>query len=422
MTHHSQRLWHPFADMAKVPGNELVLVRGDGAWLEDDAGMRYLDATASLWYCNVGHGRTELAEVAAAQMRELPAYSTFGHYANRPALELAERLTDIAPIEDAVAFLTTGGSDAVETAGKMTRRYWQLRGEPQRTVLVARSEAYHGMNAYGTSLAGIAPNAAGWGTLIPDVVHIPHDDPAALDRVLADQGDRIAAFIGEPVIGAGGVIPPADGYWERIQDACARAGILLIADEVITGYGRTGPWFGSERYGIRPDLVTSAKGLTSGYLPLGAVLAGPRVRDALWAEDAGMFRHGYTYSGHAAACAVAIANLDIIEREGLRDRVRALEPVLARVLGELEREPLVEATRTAGLLGAVQIDADARAAQPGLVDGIVGELQADGVLLRGLVGHSLQISPPFVISEDELELLGEKIAGALARVGVGAAA
>ena len=422
MTQHPQRLWHPFADMARVPGRELVLVRGEGAWLEDDGGNRYLDATASLWYANVGHGRTELAELAAAQMRELPAYSTFGHYANRPALELADRLSEIAPIDDAVVFLTTGGSDAVETAGKMARRYWQLRGEPQRTVLVARSEAYHGMNAYGTSLAGIAPNATGWGTLIPDVVHIPHDDPAALDRVLEDKGDRIAGFIGEPVIGAGGVIPPAEGYWDRIQDACVRAGILLIADEVITGYGRTGPWFGSERYGIRPDLVTSAKGLTSGYLPLGAVLCGPRVRDALWADDAGMFRHGYTYSGHAAACAVAIANLDIIEREGLRDRVRSLEPVLARVLGELEQEPLVEATRTAGLLGAVQLDAEARAAQPGLVDGVVGELQAGGVLLRGLVGHSLQISPPFVISEDEIELLGERIAGALQRMAVGAAA
>jgi putrescine aminotransferase len=325
-------------------------------------------------------------------------------------------------MEDAVVFLTTGGSDAVETAGKMARRYWQLRGKPQRTVLVARSEAYHGMNAYGTSLAGIAPNATGWGTLIPDVAHISHDDPAALDRVLSDEGERIAGFIGEPVIGAGGVIPPRDGYWERIQDACAKHGILLIADEVITGYGRTGPWFGSERYGIRPDLVTSAKGLTSGYLPLGAVLAGPRVRDVLWADGAGMFRHGYTYSGHAAACAVAIANLDIIEREGLRDRVRSLEPVLARVLGELEREPLVEATRTAGLLGAVQLDAAAREEQPGLVDRIVGELEADGVLLRGLVGHSLQISPPFVISADEIELLGERIAGALQRVSVGAAA
>ena len=422
MTEDPQRLWHPFAHMASVPGRELVLVRGEGAWLEDADGARYLDATASLWYCNVGYGRAELADVAAAQMRELPAYSTFGHYANRPALDLADRLAEIAPVPDAAVFLTTGGSDAVETAGKMARRYWQLRGEPQRTVLVARSEAYHGMNAYGTSLAGIATNAAGWGTLIPDVLHVPHDDAAALERVLAEQGERIAGFIGEPVIGAGGVIPPPDGYWERVQAACAAHDALLIADEVITGYGRTGPWFACERYGIRPDLVTTAKGLTSGYLPAGAVLVGPRVRDALWSDEAGVFRHGYTYSGHAAACAVALANLDIIEREGLRDRVRALEPVLARTLAELEREPLVEVTRTAGLLGAVQLSADARAEQPGLADRIVAELQDDGVLVRALVGHSLQISPPFVISEDEIALLGERIAGALQRIGVGAAA
>ena len=426
MTDHPQRLWHPFADMARVPGSELVLVRGEGSWLEDEQGRRYLDATASLWYANVGYGRTELADAAAAQMRELAAYSTFGIYANRPALELADRLAAIAPVPDAAIFLTTGGSDAVETAGKLARRFWQVRGEPQRTVLVARSEAYHGMNAYGTSLAGIAPNAAGWGTLIPDVVHVAHDDPAELERVLDERGDRIAAFIGEPVIGAGGVIPPADGYWERVQRACAAHDVLLIADEVITGYGRTGPWFACERFDIRPDIVTTAKGLTSGYLPLGAVLCGPRVRDCLWADGAGPFRHGYTYSGHAAACAVALANLDIIEREGLRDRVRALEPVLAGTVSQLESEPLVGATRSVGLLAAVELRADARAAVPDLADRLVATLQDDGVLVRGLVGHSLQISPPFVITEAEIRLLGEKIAGALQRVsaevGVGAGA
>ena len=417
MTEHPQRLWHPFADMARVPGRELVLVRGEGVWLEDDDGKRYLDATGSLWYCSVGYGRAELAEVAAAQMRDLAAYSIFGTYANRPALDLADRLAEIAPVPDAAVFLTTGGSDAVETAGKLARRYWQLLGERQRTVLVARSEAYHGMNAYGTSLAGITQNAAGWGVLIPDVIHVPHDDPAALEWVLAEQGTRIAAFIGEPVIGAGGVIPPPRGYWERVQDACAAHDVLVIADEVVTGYGRTGPWFASERFGIRPDLVTTAKGLTSGYLPLGAVLCGSRVRDALWTESAGAFRHGYTYSGHAAACAVALRNLEIIEREGLCDRVRALEPVLARAVAGLETEPLVEATRSVGLLAAVQLSAEARAAVPDLVDRLVSDLQDDGVLVRGLVGHSLQISPPFVITEAEIELLAERIAATLQRVG-----
>ena len=416
MNQHPQRLWHPFADMARVPGRELVLVRGEGAWLEDERGKRYLDATASLWYCNVGYGRAELADVAAAQMRELAAYSSFGVYANRPALALADRLAEIAPVEDAAVFFTTGGSDAVDTAGKIARRYWWLRGEPQRTLLVARSESYHGMNAYGTSLAGIRPNAEGWGPLVTDVLHVPHDDAAELERVLAAHGDRVAAFIGEPVIGAGGVVPPPDGYWERAQRACTASGALLIADEVVTGYGRTGPWFASERYGIEPDLVTTAKGLTSGYLPLGAVLCGPRVRAVLWDDDAGPFRHGYTYSGHAAGCAVALANLDIIEREGLRDRVRALEPVLAASLAGLEGAPLVEETRSVGLLGAVQLAAEARAEDPGLADRVVSELQDAGVLVRSLVGHSLQVSPPFVITEDEVKLLAEQIAGALERV------
>jgi putrescine---pyruvate transaminase len=418
----TQRLWHPFSDMARVPGRELVLVRGEGAWLEDEQGKRYLDGTASLWYANVGYGRTELADVAAEQMRDLAAYSTFGVYANRPALELADRLAGIAPVDDAAVFFTSGGSDAVDTAGKIARRYWWLRGEPQRTVIVARSEAYHGMNAYGTSLAGIRPNAEGWGPLVTDVVHVPHDDAAELERVLAEYGDRIAAFIGEPVIGAGGVVPPPDGYWAHVQRAVAANGALLIADEVITGYGRTGPWFACERFEIAPDMVTTAKGLTSGYLPLGAVLAGPRVRDELWADTAGPFRHGYTYSGHAAACAVGIRNLEIIEREGLRDRVYALEPVLAEALAGLDSLPLVEETRAVGLLGAVQLDAEARAADPALADRVVSELQDDGVLVRSLVGHSLQISPPFVISEQEIDLLAERIGAVLERVAPGVAA
>jgi putrescine---pyruvate transaminase len=416
MNQHRQRLWHPFADMARIPGRELVLVRGEGAWLEDEQGRRYLDATASLWYCNVGYGRAELADVAAAQMRDMMAYSTFGIYANRPALELADRLAAIAPVEDAAIFLTTGGSDAVDTAGKIARRYWWLRGEPHRTVLVARSEAYHGMNAYGTSLAGIRQNAEGWGPLVTDVLHVPHDDAAELERVLAEHGDRVAAFIGEPVIGAGGVFPPPDGYWEHVQRACAAHGTLLIADEVITGYGRVGPWFACERFKIEPDLVTTAKGLTSGYFPVGAVLCAPRVRDVLWADTAGPLRHGYTYSGHAAGCAVAVRNLDIIEREGLRDRVRELEPVLKRALASLESSPLVEETRSVGLLGGVQFSAEARAEDPALVDRVISQLQDDGVLMRSLVAHSLQISPPFVITEQEVNLLAERIGNALERV------
>jgi adenosylmethionine-8-amino-7-oxononanoate aminotransferase len=226
----------------------------------------------------------------------------------------------------------------------------------------------------------------------------------------------VAAFIGEPVIGAGGVFPPPDGYWEHVQRACAAHGTLLIADEVITGYGRVGPWFACERFKIEPDLVTTAKGLTSGYFPVGAVLCAPRVRDVLWADTAGPLRHGYTYSGHAAGCAVAVRNLDIIEREGLRDRVRELEPVLKRALASLESSPLVEETRSVGLLGGVQFSAEARAEDPALVDRVISQLQDDGVLMRSLVAHSLQISPPFVITEHEVNLLAERIGTALERV------
>ena len=399
--------------MASVPGREVVFARGEGVWLYDEQDRRYLDATASLWYCNVGYGRAELADAAAAQLHVLHAYSTFDVYANRPALELAERLAAIAPIEDAVVFLGSGGSDAVDTAGKLVRRYWQLRGRPERTIFVARAESYHGMHVFGTSLAGIAPNAAGWGTLVPDVRHVPLDDPAALGELLEREGERIAAFVGEPIVGAGGVIPPPDGYWAEVQRLCRAHDVLLIADEVVTGFGRTGPWFACERYGIEPDIVTGAKGVTSGYLPLGVVLCGPRVRELLWARDAGPFRHGYTYSGHAAACAVALANLDLIEREGLRERVRALEPVLAATVAGLADVPLVGATRCAGLLAGVELDAGARAAVPGLAERAVVRLRERGVLTRALVGHSLQLSPPFTISAEELAQIGEAIAAVL---------
>jgi adenosylmethionine-8-amino-7-oxononanoate aminotransferase len=402
-------MWHPFADMATVPGREIVLTRGEGVHVFDERGRRYLDATASLWYSNVGFGRVELAEVAARQLRTLHAYSTFDVYANRPALDLAERLSDICPIDDSVVFLTSGGSDSIDTAGKLVGRYWQLRGQPQRTAIVARSESYHGMHVLGTSLAGIELNATGWGPLVPDVLHVPHGDSAALAELLEREGERIAAFIGEPIIGAGGVIPPPGGYWAEVQRLCRAHDVLLIADEVVTGFGRTGPWFACERYGIEPDLVTGAKGITSGYLPLGVVLCGPRVRDVLWAPGAGPLRHGYTYSGHAAACAVALANLEIVEREGLRERVRTLEPVLAATVGALTDEPLVSAVRSAGLLAAVELDAAARATFPGLAERAVARLRERGILSRALVGHSLQLSPPFTIAEDELALVGAAI-------------
>ncbi|MEZ5078946.1 MAG: aspartate aminotransferase family protein [Solirubrobacterales bacterium] len=403
--------WHPFADMSVSGSRRVVLQRGEGCHVWDESGTKYLDATAALWFCNVGYGRRDLVDRAAAQMNRLPAYSTFDVYANRPALELADRLAAIAPtVGPTGVFFTLGGSDGVDTAAKIARRYWQVAGEPQRTVVISRAGAYHGMNAYGTSLAGIPANADGWGPLVTDVVQVRADDPEALEAVLAEHSGRVAAFIGEPVIGAGGVRPPASGYWERVQELCRNEDVLLIADEVVTGFGRLGTWFASERYGIAPDMIVGAKGVTSGYLPLGLVACGDRVRSLLW-QQGGVFRHGYTYSGHPVSCAVGLANLELIEIENLRTRVEALAPVLAKVLAELAQDPGVATVRSAGLLGAV--DLVGAEADPGLPGRVVAAARDRGVLVRALAGGSLQISPSFVVSEVELDRIGEAISSAL---------
>ncbi len=404
--------WHSFSDMAKAEANRVVMQRGDGCWLWDEDGKRYLDATAALWFCNVGYGRRELAERAAAQMNRLAAYSTFDVYANRPALELAERISAVAPTEGPNGvFFTNGGSDAVDTAGKMVRRYWQLQGEPERTVIISRAGAYHGVNAYGTSLAGIPANFEGWGTLVPDVVHVGQDDVEGLKDALEANRGKVAAFIGEPVIGAGGVRPPADGYWQGVQDLLRQHDVLLIADEVVSGFGRLGTWFASESLGIVPDLVTCAKGVTSGYLPLGAVIAGDRVRSTIW--QGGPFRHGYTYSGHPASCAVALANLEIIELEQLRRRAASLATELRSRFIRLEDEPLVDEVRTSGLLAGIELSAAALAEDPGLLDRTVAQARERGVLIRALAGTTIQISPPFVASESEFDLIAATIAESL---------
>jgi putrescine---pyruvate transaminase len=394
------RFWHPMANMKEVAGNELVFDRGEGVWIYDTDGKRYLDASGSLWYANVGHGRRELADAAAAQLVRLEAYSAYDVFATPPALELAERISALAPIDDAVVFFTTAGSDAVESAAKLARRYWSAVGQPERQVIVGRDKAYHGVSGYGLSLGGIPANAQGFGALVPGIEHVPYDDVDAVAKLL-DRGD-VAAFIGEPVIGAGGVYPPPDGYWPAIERLCREHDVLLIADEVITGFGRLGEWFGSQRYGIEPDLFTFAKGVTSGYVPLGGVVVGPRVQEPFWRGDAGLFRHGYTYSGHATACAVGLANLGIIEREGLVQRVKELEPVFIEKLRSIDGAVEV---RGAGLVGAVQVEE---------VERVVLRLRELGVLTRAVGGHSLQLCPPFVIAEDELELLAGQIAAAIA--------
>lgn len=412
------RLWHPFANMADVYKQETVIDRGEGVWVWDTNGKRYLDATAGLWYCLVGHGRAELAEAAARQMKRLAAYSTFGDFANDPALQLASRVSSLSPMENAAVFFTSGGSESIETAAKLVRRYWGLVGKPERQILVTRSGSYHGVAGYGTSLAGIETNASGYGQLIPGVVCIEPNDPAALEYIIEQHPGQVAAFFGEPVRGAGGVYPPVDGYWKEIQRVCRKHQVLLIADEVITGFGRLGTWFGSSRFNLVPDIITGAKGITSGYLPLGVVICGERIQQPFWSGKGAMFRHGYTYSGHAAACAVGIENLEIIEKEDLLSRVLEIEPFFVAEVQRMQQHPLIKEVRCVGLTAAFELTEEARHSNPRLADEVLAEARRAGVITRSLLGRSLQISPPLVITRDEITFMVDGFLNALSQVEV----
>jgi len=398
--------WHAFADMSAVEANgPFVIDRAEGTHVWDESGKRYLDATAGLWFANVGFGRAQIAEAVATQMEKLPAYSTFGDYSNRPAEALCDLVSELAPVPNSKVFLTSGGSDSIETATKMARRYWQLVGEPERQIFINREHAYHGMHISGTSLAGIPANAAGYGDFLEEVEQVAWDDAAELAELIHKLGARnVAAFFCEPVIGAGGVFPPPEGYLKAVRQVCRDTGVLFIADEVITGFGRCGDWFASGRFDLEPDLITCAKGITSGYLPLGAVVAAPRVADEFYAARAGMFRHGYTYSGHAAVAAAAIANLDIIESEDLLGRARELESELPAALERLMTLDVVEEIRSGlGVLAAVQLDPDRLEEDPALPMKVVAGAREAGVLTRALGPGALQISPALVTSANDLE-------------------
>ncbi|WP_345040912.1 aspartate aminotransferase family protein [Georgenia daeguensis] len=404
-------LWHPFSDMAAVERDgELVLARGEGAYVFDESGRRYLDATAGLWYANVGHGRTELAEAAARQMSTLAAYSNFGDNATRPTNDLAERLAGIAPVAGSRVFFTSGGSDSVETAAKLARRYWVEVGRPEKTVMVGRQKAYHGMHYAGTALAGIPGNREGYGELGPRTETVEWDSADALRAAFEEVGpDRVAAFFCEPVIGAGGVYAPPEGYLTEVRKACTEYDVLFVADEVVTGYGRIGgSWFASTRYGLEPDMVTTAKGLTSGYLPMGAVLVAPRVAEPFFREPGTWLRHGYTYSGHATAAAVALANLDIVEREGLLDEAARLEATLAAELAALADHELVAEVRAGtGAVAAVQL-ADATLAPRAVL-----ALRGLGVATRAVGAGALQVSPAFVMTDEQVADLAAAFGEAL---------
>src|SRR5258706_4516158 len=272
------RFWHGFADMHTVADHEVVIVAGDGAMITDSKGNDYIDSTAALWFCNVGYGRREIADAVADQLTRLSAYSSFGPYTTDATIRVAHRLADLSPLEETVVYLDSGGSDAIDTAVKLARRYWDVIGRPEKSLIVAREHSYHGMHAMGTSLSGIPALRNGYGVpFVGEVLHVPALDLEATTQLFEERAGQIAAFIGEPVIGAGGVIPPTDGYWRAISRLCQEHDVLLIADEVVTGFGRMGEMFGSTRFGIEPDMITFAKGVTSGYMPLGGVLVGRRL-------------------------------------------------------------------------------------------------------------------------------------------------
>jgi putrescine---pyruvate transaminase len=408
-------LWHPFSDMAAVRGKEIVISRGEGVWLWDEHGNRYLDGSASLWYCNVGHGRVEIANAVAAQMKELEAWSIFGDAATPPALELAEKLADLSSLDEAKIFFTTGGGDAIDTAAKLVRLYWQVLGHPERLHIVSRTSAYHGTMAFGTSLGGIEANRMGYGPLVPSTSQVQWDSPDALtDEIERVGAERLAAFFVEPVIGAGGVLPPPAGYIESVAEICRDAGVLLVCDSVICGFGRLGTWLGFERFGVEPDLVTFAKGVTSGYLPLGGVVVSGPVADPFWSEPGRVtVRHGQTYSGHATVCAAALANIAILDREGLIPRGRDLEGELLSTLAPLVDHPLVGEVRGGtGLLAAIALDPDALAADPTLTAKADRAIRSHGVILRAL-GQALAVSPPLTISSGEIQLIHDAVRAGL---------
>jgi putrescine---pyruvate transaminase len=419
------RFWHGFADMHVIADKEVVIASGEGAVITDTNGKDYIDSTAALWFCNVGYGRREIADAVADQLVTLSGYSSFGAYTTDATLRAADRLTALAPIENAVVFLASGGSDAIDTATKLARRYWDVIGQPGKTLLVSREHAYHGMHAMGTSLVGMPAMRNGYGgePFINEVVRVPALDVEAVARLFDQRRGEIAAFLGEPVIGAGGVIPPTETYWRDISALCKQYDVLLIADEVITGFGRLGEWWATQRFGIQPDMITFAKGVTSGYMPLGGVLVGERVRAPFWDEPipGAVFRHGYTYSGHSGAAAAALANLEIIEREDLVGRVKRLEPVLATAVDRLARAPLVGEIRHIGLTAAIALKPEVLEADAGAVDKVVAAALRHGVASRVLRGHAVHISPPFVITEDQIDRMVDGIGNALedvAAVGV----
>ena len=390
-------LLHPFARPAAEAASFTSLVRGEGAIVWDAEGTRYVDAMASLWHCNVGHGRAEVAEAVAEQIGRLETFHCFDRFTNAPADALAERLAALAPVPGSRVFLTSGGSEAVDTAIKLARLAHAAAGEPQRTLIVSRTPSYHGVTYGGMTLTGLPANSAGFGPGIGDAVQVGKDDLAAVGAVFAANPGKVAAVFAEPVIGAGGVHPPVPGYLEGLRALCTEHGAFLVLDEVICAFGRLGSMFAGEHYGVQADLTTFAKGVTSGYVPLGGVLLTPGVHEKLSADPTAVLRHGYTYSGHASACAAAMVCLDITEREGLLDRAKVVGARLSAGLHGLLDDGLVSGVRGEGAVWAVET-------LPG-VDAVAvrDATMTAGVIVRPVGATTLAMCPPLVSTDDDVD-------------------
>ncbi len=386
---------HPFA--RPTAGDFTTIVAARGATVVDDAGRRYVDAMGSLWYCNIGHGRAEVADVVADQLRSLDAFHAFERFTNPPAERLCAELATLAPMPDARAFLTCSGSEAVDSALKIARLAHALGGEPDRRLVVSRRPSYHGVTYGGLAATGLPDNQRHFGAMLPDVVQVAHDDLEAVQRLGWERGDELAAVIAEPVVGAGGVYPPPPGYLEGLRRVCDDTGALLILDEVICGFGRLGTWWGAEFYGVVPDLVTFAKAVTSGYQPLGGVLVGPSVRERLEADENVVLRHGHTYSGHPTGCAAALTVIDITRREGLLERAPRIGERLAGGLRALAADGRVPEVRGEGAVWAVGLPEHLPA--PVLRD----EMLARGVIPRPIGTDTLAFCPPLVIDDGDVD-------------------
>ena len=399
-------LLHPFAPPAKPESDMINIVRAEGSTLYDDEGRSYIDGLASLWYCQIGHGRPEMAEAVATQMRDLACYNTFDPFTNPPAARAAEMIAERSPLTDGRVFLGCSGSEAVDTALKLARLYAQRTSGADRQVVITRTNGYHGTNFGGTSVQGIAGNREGWGDLVPHVVEVPHDDIEAMATAFARHGDRVAAVITEPVQGAGGVFPPPDGYLAGVRRLCDSHGALMICDEVICGFGRTGEWFGAQTFDVVPDMMTFAKGVTSGYLPLSGVIVSRRVCDNL--EEPGfILRTGYTYSGHPTAAAAAVKNMEIIAEEGLVERSRHVGRKLVEGLDALASDGLIASHRGTGAVHAAVLD------RPSM--NVRNDMLRRGVIVRPLT-DALGLCPPLVITDDEIGRIMDTMAESLRTV------